>query len=157
MARSICKSHPAITLAGHSGNWNFIFIPGTNLPEKTILRFDILSDGDDDSWELPSAASNIKLNCIWLTVEDEKKIIPKAVMDGEKTVYDFTLNRAVKAGEELIITMGSFGKASEKKNTAQKYIQRRRPFHLYVDTKGKRQFSKRARSIPSRCKRWEAP
>ncbi|MCH9811606.1 DUF3604 domain-containing protein [bacterium] len=142
MARSICKTHPAISLAGHSGNWNFIFIPGTGLPEKTILRFDILSDGENGSWQLPQAASNIKLNCIWLNIGDEKKIIPEEVTTNGKTVFDFTLNRAVKAGEELIITMGSFGKSSDKKNTAQTYTQRRRPFHLYVDTKGKKNFPK---------------
>jgi hypothetical protein len=142
MARSICKTHPAVTLAGHSGNWNFIFIPGTNLPEKSILRFDLLSNGDDASWEIPTAASNIKLNCIWLTIEEEKKIFPTPITENGKTVFDFTLNRAVKAGEELIITIGSFGKTSEKKNSAQKYIQRKRPFHLYVDTKGKGHFPK---------------
>jgi hypothetical protein len=142
MARSICKTHPGITLAGHSGNWNFIFIPGTNLPEKTVLRFDILTDGEEGSWQLPVAAANIKLNCIWLTIGDEKKIIPKDVTEEGKTVFDFTLNRGVKAGEELVITMGSFGKSSEKKNTAQTYTQRRRPFYLYVDTKGKKVFPK---------------
>ena len=142
MAQSICKTHPAVSLAGHSGNWNFIFIPGTGLPEKTILRFDILSDGENGAWQLPQAASNIKLNCIWLNIGDEKKIIPEAVETAGKTVFDFTLNRAVKAGEELIITMGSFGKSSDKKNTAQTFTQRRRPFHLYVDTKGKKNFPK---------------
>ena len=142
MARSICKSHPAVTLAGHSGNWNFIFIPGTNLPEKTILRFDILSNGENGAWQVPSAASNVKLNCIWMTIGDEKKIIHTEEIVDNSTVFDFTLNRAVKAGEELVITMGSYGKSTDKKNTAQEYTQRRRAFNLYVDPKGKKAFPK---------------
>ena len=140
MARSICKTHPAVTVAGHCGNWNFIFIPGINLPEKSILRFDILSDGEQDSWQVPQASSSIKLNCIWLTIGKDKKIIPKSTTDNGTTYYDFILPKSVKAGEEIIITMGSYGKTSEKKNCAQNYLQRRRSFHLYVDTKGKKNF-----------------
>jgi hypothetical protein len=142
MARSICKTHPAVTLAGHSGNWNFIFIPGTNLPEKTILRFDILSNGENGAWMVPTASSSVKVNCIWMTIGEEKKIIPTQEMIDNSAVFDFTLNKAVKAGEELVITIGSYGKATDKKNTAQEFTQRRRPFHLYVDPKGKKAFPK---------------
>ncbi|MCH9621366.1 MAG: hypothetical protein S4CHLAM20_07860 [Chlamydiia bacterium] len=142
MARSICKTHPSVTLAGHSGNWNFIFIPGSNLPEKTVLRFDMLTSDEEGSWQMPQAAPNVKLNCIWLTLADEKRMIPEAVDMGGYTVFDFVLNKAVKAGEELIITIGSIGKTAEKKNLAQTFTQRRRPFHLYIDTKGKKAFPK---------------
>lgn len=142
MARSICKTHPSITLAGHNGNWNFIFIPGTNLPEQTVLRFDMLSTEEDGEWQIPQAASNVKLNCIWMTGSDDKRIIPDAVEVDGRTMFDFTLKNAVKAGDELIITIGSIGKTSEKRNTSQTYTQRRRPFHLYVDTKGKKSFPK---------------
>lgn len=142
MARSICKTHPSVTLAGHCGNWNFIYIPGTNLPEGTVLRFDPLSDGEEGNWQVPSAATNVKLNCIWLTAGGEKRVIPDIVEQNGRPLFDFILHKAVKAGEELVITMGSFGKTTDKKNMAQTYIQRRRPFHLYVDTKGKGNFPK---------------
>ena len=142
MARSICKTHPSITLAGHSGNWNFIFIPGVNLPEGSVLRFDMLSTGEEGSWQMPQAASNVKLNCIWLLAADEKRITPEAVVVDGRTMFDFTLNKGVKAGDELVITIGSIGKSAERKNLAQTFIQRRRPFHLYIDTKGKKTFPK---------------
>ena len=138
MARSICKTHPAIALAGRNGNWNFIFIPGTNLPENTNLRLDLLTDGENGNWQLPQPAKNIKTNCIWLVQEDNKKIAPEMTEEKGSTFFDFTLNNPVKAGEEIVITIGSIAKGSDKKNEAQTYIQRRRPFHLYIDPKGKR-------------------
>lgn len=142
MARSICKTHPAVTLAGHNGNWNFIYIPGVNLPSKSNLRFSLLSDGKDNNWQLPQAAGNIKTNCIWLTHDENKKIIPTITEENGETFFDFTIENPIKAGEEVFITIGSIAKNSEKKNGAQTYIQRRRPFHLYVDTKGKKNFPK---------------
>lgn len=142
MARSICKTHPAIALAGRNGNWNFIFIPGTNLPAKTTLRLDLLSDGENGNWQIPQPAKNVKTNCVWLNLDDSKKVVPEVITEEEKTFFDFTLDNPVKAGEELVITIGSIAKGSDKKNLAQTFIQRRRPFHLYVDTKGKKIFPK---------------
>ena len=56
-------------------------------------------------------------------------------------VFDFTLPAEIKAGETFSIYIGSPDKQKpEKGNRSQSHVQRRRPFHLFIDPKGKGDF-----------------
>lgn len=143
MRRSICITEPPVALAGKSRTWHFVFVTATTLPAKTALRFDPLSKGEADDWQLPDTNSRSKSNVIWLSLPNEKSVFAKRVEDESKNVqYEFVLPVAVNAGEKIVIHMGSpaEGATMEDGNMAQTYNQRRRPFHLYIDPKGKGEF-----------------
>ncbi len=143
MRRSICITEPNVALAGEQKLWRFCFITSQTLPQKTVLRFDPLSSGDNNEWELPQANVKENDNLIWLTLPDGKNISGKEVdsKEGNKQ-YEFTLPKDITQGEKLIFHLGSSDntKQSQLGNRSQLYIQRRRPFHLYIDPKGKKEF-----------------
>ena len=61
--------------------------------------------------------------------------------DAFTPVYEFTLTAEVKAGESISIFLGTPEKQKpEKGNLCQSIVQRRRPFHLFIDPKGKGDF-----------------
>lgn len=143
MRRSICITEPSGCSAGKSRTWHFSFVTATNLPAKTALRFDPLSAGEEGDWQLPEASSKSKSNVIWLTLPNDKIIFAKKVEDEAKHVqYEFILPIAINAGEKIVIRMGALSEQQnpEDGNMAQTYNQRRRPFHLYIDPKGKGDF-----------------
>jgi hypothetical protein len=71
-----------------------------------------------------------------MTTPQGQTVMPKAIQGKSKICpqFEFILPSEVKAGEEVVIFLGSLDKASTLR--AQLHLQRRRPFHLYVDTKG---------------------
>src|SRR3990167_6663837 len=141
MRRSICISEPSIALAGEQKHWKFCFVTSQTLPQKTVLRFDPLSRGSQNEWELPQATSGRgKNNVIWLTLPDGKSISGKEVdKDGFKQ-YEFVLPDDIAQGEKLVFHLGASDTASGNGNRSQLYIQRRRPFYLYIDPRGKKEF-----------------
>jgi hypothetical protein len=141
MARSICTVEPGVARAGEIGTWKFVFISPSHLPANTCLRFDPLSGGKSGEWQLPEASSKAKANAIWLALPNGKSVYPKAIeMDKDQFVYDFTLPEEISNGEKLAIFIGSPTQKSGQGNLSQSFTQRRKPFHLYVDTKGKGDF-----------------
>lgn len=146
MRRSICYCEPAYALAGETSTWKFIYTTATSLPKGTLLRFNLMSDGREIDWELPSVNPKKTSNLIYAKVKDGKHLYPKEIdtPDSYAPLYEFELPVKLEAGGEFTIVVGSpklTGGASEKNGTrTQTYAQRRRPFLLYIDTTGKRHF-----------------
>jgi len=146
MRRSICYCEPNQALAGEIYTWQFIYTTASPLPKGTLLRFDLMSDGRDIDWELPSVNFKDDANVIYAQLENGKTLTAEEVEVPETwaPLYEFELPAKVNAGESFTIVVGS-SKISEKLNSkngtqAQTYSQRRRPFLLYIDTTGKRHF-----------------
>jgi hypothetical protein len=143
MRRSICYCEPNLALAGDISTWKFSYTTATSLPKGTRLKFDLLSLGRDIDWECPQVNPKEKKNLIWIELPDGKMVYGKSIEIPGQLIpaFEFALPSEIKAGEALAILMGFPGKnkeeAKSKGNRAQTHIQRRRPFYLYIDPKGK--------------------
>lgn len=143
MRRSICYCEPSLALAGDVSTWKFSYTTATSLPKGTRLKFDIATRGREIDWEVPSTNLKSKKNVIWAEASDGKPLTAKEVKKtGNPTPdFEFTLLSEIKAGETFSILMGTPEKGKEassgKGNRCQTSIQRRRPFYLYIDPKGK--------------------
>lgn len=142
MRRSICVCEPSICYAGEVNSFRFIYTPASHLPKGAKLRFDFLTKGRPIDWQLPSIHSKDKKNMIWAQLPDGKSISPKLIETENifNPLYEFVLPLEIKAGENFIIHVGSPLKGLEKGNRSQLNVQRRRPFHLLIDPKGKIEF-----------------
>jgi len=146
MRRSICLCEPAFTIAGDTATWKFSYTTATNLPKGTRLKFDLLTKGRPIDWELPKADPKEKGNLIWAALPNGKTVPAKEVVPSQapSPVFEFVLPGEVKAGETVVIYIGTPAKSKEeqlkKGNRSQTFLQRRRPFHLFVDPKGKGDF-----------------
>lgn len=146
MRRSICYCEPSQARAGERNTWSFVHTPSINLPKGTVLRFDILSDGREIDWEIPTANLKKTQNVIYALIGNNKVLQAKeiSVPDILNPLYEFVLPSAIEAGDSFTIIVGSpkpKDKLAHKTGTrAQTYAQRRRPFHLYIDPTGKRRF-----------------
>lgn len=144
MRRSICYSDPAIALAGQKCTWHFVYTTGTTLSKGAVLRFDMASKGRAIDWEIPSTQVKNNSNIIWAEFENGKAIAPKAVQRKDSVVpyFDFTLPHDLPAGKSITICMGTRGGDDETQgSTAQLIVQRRKPFHLHIDSDGSGDFS----------------
>lgn len=145
MRRSICFTEPTFAIAGERKTWRFVVTPSVTLPKGTLLKFDIGSKGRPVDWETPVPMSKNHANTIWAEVEGGKTIHPKAVKTPQSVVpnFEFVLPSEVAAGRKITIFMGTPDKGKEGKagNLAQLTIQRRRPFLLFIDPSGKRQYA----------------
>lgn len=144
MRRSICLSEPATTRAGEMHTWKFHYTTAVALQKGAKLKFDLQSEGRDIDWETPSVNLKEKKNVIYAFLKDEQPIEAKEIVIQGSTVpqFEFTLPAAVKVGEQVTIVVGASPKVKEENlrefgNGAQLTLQRRRPFYLYVDPKGK--------------------
>jgi hypothetical protein len=132
-----------MALAGAVSTWKFSYTTSSSLPKGTRLKFDLLSRGRDVDWECPQVNPKEKTNLIWAELPDGKPVYAKLLEVDEQITpsFEFTLPSEVKAGDTLAIFMGSPDSKNEdgkkKGNRAQTHIQRRRPFYLYIDPKGK--------------------
>jgi hypothetical protein len=147
MRRAICFCEPNISFAGNRSNWKFSYTTALNLPEGSRLRFDLLSDGRETDWEIPTVDPKGKGNLIWAVLPDKKIIYPTLIeTEGAliSSLFEFELPSEVKTGETLMIILGAPSEKREEQlehgSRAQCYVQRRRPFHLFVDPKGKGDF-----------------
>ncbi len=142
MRRSICVCEPSSCFAGEVGNFQFIYTPATNLPKGAKLRFDLATQGRPIDWELPQTNPKDKKNLIWAQLPNGKGIGAKTIEKSDKItkLYEFVLPSEVKAGESFIIFMGSPLKGAGNGSRVQLSVQRRRPFHLYIDPRGKNDF-----------------
>ncbi|MGC1877895.1 MAG: DUF3604 domain-containing protein [Rhabdochlamydiaceae bacterium] len=143
MRRSICYCEPSLALAGELSTWKFSYTTATSLPKGTRLKFDLQSRGREIDWEIPSVNLKEKKNIIWAETPDGKILTAKEFdkSDSFTSSFEFALPSEIKAGDTLSIFMGMAEKNKEesrkKGNRAQTSIQRRRPFSLYIDPKGK--------------------
>jgi hypothetical protein len=142
MRRSICYCEPNLALAGELSTWKFSYTTATSLPKGTRLKFDLLSRSREIDWEIPSVNLKEKKNIIWAENPDGKILTAKEIdKSDENSSFEFVLPAEVKAGDTISIFMGTTEKNKEenrkKGNRAQTSIQRRRPFYLYIDPKGK--------------------
>ena len=136
MRRSICFCEPNASLAGEVSTWKFSYTTATSLPKGAKLKFDLQSRGREIDWELPQVNPKEKKNLIWLELSDKKILHAKEIQGPEDFTpsYEFILPSEIKGGDTLSIFLGSAG---DKGNRAQTATQRRRPFYLYIDLKGK--------------------
>ena len=139
MRRSICYCEPNVALAGDIGHWKFIYTTASHLPKGTKLRFDLESHGANLDWQLPQTNLKKKENLIWAEIEGKIFGATEIEHPQKKTPsYEFTLPTEVKPGENLAIHMGNLeGNHPQKGNFSQKIVQRKRPFTLFIDPKGK--------------------
>ncbi len=131
MRRSICFCEPNNALAGDQSNWKFVYTTAGHLPKGAKLRFDLESKGRPIDWQIPETNVKEKTNVIWAELPGGKTInAAKAENPTSMTPsFEFTLPLELKPGDTLTIHI--------KGNSAQKSVQRRRPFHLFIDPKGK--------------------
>ena len=131
MRRSICSCEPGAALAGDTATWKFVYTTAGHLPKGTKLRFDLESKGRPIDWQIPSTNVKDKTNAIWAEVPGGKAIAATQVAHPQSLTpsFEFTLPLELKPGDSIAILM--------KGNSAQKMVQRRRPFHLFIDPKGK--------------------
>lgn len=145
MRRSICFTEPTTAIAGERKTWRFIVTPSVTLPKGTLLKFDIGGRGRVIDWEIPSPTSKNHSNMIWAEIEGGKTLQPKAVTVPQSVVpqFEFILPAEVPVGKKITIVVGCPDSENEEKcgNLSQLTIQRRRPFYLYIDPTGKRQYS----------------
>lgn len=140
MRRSICYCEPNMALAGDTSTWRFIYTTASHLPKGTKLRFDLQSKGRPADWQIPHTNLKEKTNVIWAELAGGKIVNAVQVEQPQQLTpsFEFTLPAEVKPGESLTILMGTHDKdAAKKGNMCQKLVQRRRPFNLFIDPKGK--------------------
>jgi len=143
MRRSICYCEPNLALAGELSTWKFSYTTATSLPKGTKLKFDLLSRGREIDWEVPIVNLKEKKNLVWAETPEGKILNAKELSKNEFSAssFEFVLPSEIKAGDTLSFFIGTSEKNKEenrkKGNRAQTSIQRRRPFYLYIDPKGK--------------------
>ncbi len=129
-------------MAGEQTTFTFSYTPAANLPKGAKLRFDLMNQNRPIDWEIPQTDLKEKDNLIWAEIGNGKPLAAKAIEKaGQLTpLYEFTLPSEVKAGDTINIFLGTSLKTKEKGSRAQTFVQRRRPFHLYIDPRGKGDF-----------------
>jgi hypothetical protein len=141
MRRSICQTEPHVISAGQQGTWKFSFTTASPLPKGTKILFDLLSQGRPFEWSIPQPNAKAKENQIWAEVKD-KKIFPDPLVRPKtlSQAFEFVVPQDLKMGDKIEIFMGNAEKNPEKGNRTQTTTQRKRPFHLYIDPKGKGEY-----------------
>lgn len=138
MRRSICYCEPNAAVAGEVGTWKFIYTTANHLPKGTKFRFDPRSKGTPLDWQIPKVNIKEKANLIWAEAMGGKMIPAQEIAHPQHPSFEFILPIDLKPGDSFSIHMGTPEKESAKKgNACQKGIQRKRPFYLYIDPKGK--------------------
>jgi hypothetical protein len=141
--RSICLTEPHISYAGEVSNWKFTYTTAINLPKGARIKFDLQSKGREIDWRVPDVDLKKKENVIWGVLPNEKTISPKLLESQDSIVpdFEFTLPSDIKAGENFVIHMGTpytdKKKIAEHGSRCQTILQRRKPFLIYLDPKGK--------------------
>jgi hypothetical protein len=140
MRRSLSYTEPKFALAGQKRNWKFIHCTGVDLPKNANIKFNLNSLGREFDWEIPLCNPRNKSNMIWAELENGKTL-KASILDSSDDLcneYEFTLPIAVKAGEKITIIVGTPTEDIENKGTlGQTNTQRRRPFYLHIDPKGR--------------------
>ncbi|NGX30703.1 MAG: hypothetical protein K940chlam8_00052 [Chlamydiae bacterium] len=143
MRRSILICEPNIAFSGQSKTWRFKYTTAHNLAKGAKLRFDLNSKGRSIDWEIPSSNLKNKHNVIYMILPNGKILEANMVQkkDSILELFEFVLPIEVKTTQMLIICIGLPPKSKknpdEEGNLCQTLTQRRRPFYLHIDAKGK--------------------
>ncbi|HSX38829.1 MAG TPA: DUF3604 domain-containing protein [Chlamydiales bacterium] len=143
MRRSICYCEPNSALAGQTSNWKFIYTTASHLPKGTKVRFDLGSKGRPMDWFIPRTNLKDKSNLIWAEAPGTKSLLTATEVINPHTLnvsFDFTFPVELKPGESFSIHLGSPDNLPGNGSPCQKLVQRKRPFYLYIDPKGKGDF-----------------
>ena len=146
MRRSICCCEPNQALAGEIYTWKFVYTTAASLPKGTLFRFDLMSEGREIDWEVPTTNPKKDANVIYAKLDNGKTLTAEEIEipNSYTPQYEFELPTKIEAGGNFSIFVGSSKLTDNLKGTkgtqAQTYSQRRRPFLLYIDTTGKRHF-----------------
>lgn len=142
MRRSICYCEPNVASAGEINTWKFIYTPSIDLPKGARLKFDLISKGRDIDWEVPSTNLKKSSNVIYAQMEKGKILQAKEVEspDSFTPMFEFILPSILEAGSNFTIVVGAPAGSRNHGTRAQTNSQRRRSFHLYIDTSGKGRF-----------------
>ncbi|NGX54545.1 MAG: hypothetical protein KR126chlam2_00158, partial [Chlamydiae bacterium] len=144
MRRSICYSEPQMARAGDISTWTFHYTTSVALTKGAKLKFDLQSFGRDIDWEPPEVDLSEEANVIYGLMEKGEVIEAEEVEAPESFIpqYEFTLPTPIKVGGKFTVILGAPPKSRSKNseesgNRCQLTLQRRRPFLLYIDPKGK--------------------
>jgi hypothetical protein len=140
MRRSICYCEPGAALAGETSNWKFTYTTANHLPKGTKLLFDLGSKGRPMDWQIPKTSLKEKANLIWVEVPGAKAPITGSEIQHPQTLtssFEFALPTELKPGDSFSINMGNPERDPKRGSLCQKLVQRKRPFHLFIDPKGK--------------------
>jgi len=131
MRRSFCFCEPNVALAGNTSDWKFVYTTANHLPKGAKVRFDLESKGRPVDWQIPSVNVKEKNNVIWAEITGGKAIPAHAAQNPQTKApaFEFTIPSELKPGDTISIFI--------KDNAAQKSVQRRRAFQLFIDPKGK--------------------
>lgn len=143
MRRSICYCEPSVASAGEVNTWKFVYTPSVDLPKGTKLKFDIVSQGRDLDWGIPSANLKKNSNVIFAQLDNKKVLQAKEieVADSITPQYEFILPSPLKAGENFTVVMGATKDPHKNGTKAQNNAQRRRAFNLFIDPTGKGKYT----------------
>ncbi|MBI3900735.1 MAG: DUF3604 domain-containing protein, partial [Chlamydiia bacterium] len=139
MRRSICYSEPTASLAGSPSTWKFTYTTANQLPKGAKIRFDLGSRGRSTDWQIPQTEPKASANRIWLEMPGEKTVTATLIRNPQNltTSFEFVLPNDMKSGESFFIWIGSPDRDPGKGTVCQKTVQRKRPFQLFIDPKGK--------------------
>ncbi|MBN1914543.1 MAG: DUF3604 domain-containing protein [Parachlamydiales bacterium] len=142
MRHAICACEPQQICAGEIGQWKFVYTPTQTLPKGTSIRFNIHSEEGYYDWEIPQTNLKLKENLIFLELPNNKKVQGSPVK-GDTSLFEFKLPLTINEEQPFSIVIGSATKkeALKQGNRAQLYTQRKKPFSLSYDIKGKNNFS----------------
>jgi len=144
MRRAVCYIEPNAATAGEVSNWKFLYTTATNLPKKTLLRFDLCSKGRHIDWQIPDTNLKKNSNLIYAVLPGNKIVQAEAINLPNRLVpqFQFQLPQDVPAGQTIAIVLGApkGQKPETHGNMAQLTTQRRRPFQLFIDPTGKGHF-----------------
>jgi len=144
MRRSIIYTEPKTAFAGEIKTWKFVYVSANNLSKGARFKFDIGSEGRDFDWEIPQSNLKKKKNLIWMEIPKKRLVGASEVLEANSPLpqFEFDLPSEVKAGDPIIIFLGTPDSTTlqARGNRAQFYTCRRRPFNLYIDSKGKGEF-----------------
>lgn len=142
MRRSICYCEPSYALAGDVKSWKFIYTTSVSLPKGTLLKFDLLTKGRQIDWQVPEVSLSSP-NAIFGVMDGHKQPLEAEAVEIPGNIapqFEFTLPAKLDAGKNFTIVLGAT-KGKDAGNMAQTYVQRRRPFYLYIDPTGKGHYS----------------
>ncbi len=126
MRRSICVVEPSAAYAGDVGSWKFSYTTSLPLPKGTKLRFDLESMGRPLDWQIPTPNPKEKKARLFVELPGGKLLGGDLLSTSS---YEFTLPLELKPGDLIALHLVD--------TACQRLIQRRRPFNLFIDPKGK--------------------
>ncbi len=101
--------------AGNISTWRFHYSTALSLPKGTRLKFDLLTNGRDIDWEIPTTHLEEGANVIYATLENGDLLEAREVQTPGSIApqYEFILPSQVKVGGKITIVIGAEPGSSE--------------------------------------------